>query len=103
FEKNFGDLNVHILDTVGAVDPKNPQKYENISLKDYISQLRSGSLKYLKFSNIVQEKMKLQEDMDLNWLKKFESPASFGRRFYSFIGGAGTMTPLHNEFPAVVY
>jgi lysine-specific demethylase 8 len=103
FEEEFGDIEVFILDTIGAIDPDNPQKYEIISLRDYIGQLRNGSLKYLKFSSLVQDKMKLQEDLRLDWLKKFQTKGSFGARFYMFIGGKGTITPLHNEFSAVVY
>lgn len=103
FEDEFGDIKVPILDTIGAIDPDNPQEFEEITLRDYIQQLKNGSLKYLKFSSLVQDKMKLQEDLKLNWLKKFMTPSSFGARFYMFIGGKGTITPLHNEFSSVVY
>ena len=103
FQDEFGDIDVHILDTIGAIDPNNQQKYEVITLKEYINQLKNGSLKYLKFSSLVQDKMKLQEDLRLNWLKKFQTLGSFGARFYMFIGGKGTITPLHNEFSSVVY
>ena len=103
FADNYGDEEVFILDTVGAIDPENPQKFEKILLRDYIEQVQKGSLKYLKFSSIVDEKPELQNDLDRSWLSKFDLPFSFGKRFYSFIGGKGTVTPLHNEFPAVVY
>ena len=103
FQEHFGDLEVHLVDTVGAVDPKNAQEFETLSLREYIDQLKKGSFKYLKFSNLMHDKMELQKDLNLDWLKKFELPGSIGRRFFSFIGGAGTITPLHNEFPPVVY
>lgn len=103
FEKEFGDFEIFVLDTVGAIDRKNPQKFEKLPLKSFIEQMREGSLKYLKFSNIVQKQLKLQEDLDNSWLNKFDTLTSFGRRFYMFIGGKGTITPLHNEFPSVVY
>lgn len=103
FEDKYGDVEVPIIDNVGAVDPANPQKFEKIQLREYISQLRNGSLKYLKFSTLVQQKAELQEDLHLKWLQKFDMPLSFGRMFYFFIGGAKTLTPLHNELPAVVY
>ncbi len=103
FEKEFGDFEIFVLDTVGAIDKKNPQKFEKLPLKTFINQMRQGSLKYLKFSNIVQKQLKLQEDLDNSWLNKFDTFTSFGRRFYMFIGGKGTITPLHNEFPSVVY
>lgn len=103
FAKEFGELDVFILDTPGAVDRENPQDFEKLLLRDFVEQMKAGTLKYLKFSNIVQEKMKLQNDLNLAWLKKFEWFPAFGTRFYMFMGGAGTVTPLHNEFPAVVY
>lgn len=103
FENQFGDVDIFVLDTIGAIDKNNPQQFEKLPLKTYISQLKQGSLKYLKFSNLVQKQLKLQDDLDNNWLSKFDTFASFGKRFYMFIGGKGTITPLHNEFPSVVY
>lgn len=103
FREKFGDYKIYLLDTVGAVDPENPQEFEEVSLAEYLNQLKQGSRKYLKFSSLVQEKMNLRQDLDEEWLRKFEFRGAFSKRYYTFIGGAGTVTPLHNEFPAVVY
>jgi hypothetical protein len=103
FETEYGDRQILMNDLVGTIDPNNPQEFRWISLKEYIGMLRSGSLEYLKFSPLVQNEKTLQQDLNLNWLRKFESFGSFGKTFYLFIGGKGTITPIHNEFPSVVY
>lgn len=103
FEKHYGNREIVINDLVGIIDPNNPQKFRKISLKKYISLLKNGSLEYLKFSPLVQDEITLQNDLDLKWMKRFEKFGSFGRTFYLFIGGKGSITPIHNEFPSVVY
>ena len=103
FDKNYGDKEVLLNDLVGTIDPENPQTFQTLSLSEYIKLMKSGSLKYLKFSSLVQKEKALQEDLDLTWLHKFDRPLSFGKMFYMFVGGKGTVTPLHNEFPSVVY
>lgn len=103
FESEYGDYEVVLNDLVGTIDPNNPQTFRTISMREYIGMMRSGTLQYLKFSNLVQKERKLQEDMDLNWLYRFNKPMATGKTFYMFAGGPGTVTPLHNEFPNVVY
>lgn len=103
FEEAYGDRQILMNDLVGTIDPNNPQEFRWIALKEYIGMLRDGSLEYLKFSPLVQNEKSLQEDLDLKWLRAFESFGSFGKMFYLFIGGKGSITPIHNEFPSVVY
>lgn len=103
FESEYGDYEVVMNDLVGTIDPNNPQTFRTISMSEYIGMMRSGTLQYLKFSNLVQKEKKLQEDMDLDWLYRFHKPMATGKTFYMFAGGPGTVTPLHNEFPNVVY
>lgn len=103
FEEHYGEKEIVINDLVGTIDPDNPQEFRKISLKQYIGLLKDGSLEYLKFSPLVQNETALQNDLDLKWLKRFEKLGSFGKTFYLFIGGKGSITPIHNEFPSVVY
>jgi hypothetical protein len=67
--------------------------------RHYISQLRSGSLKYLKFSDLVHDNKELKDDFDLSWLRKLRGlPFSWGEDTRFFMGGKGTFTPLHVGF-----
>jgi len=103
FAENYGDREITITDNVGSIDRKNPQQFEKLKLGKYIQQIKSGSLKYLKFSSIVQKEKDLQDDLNLSWLKNFLLPASFGEILYLFMGGKNSVTPLHDELPCNVY
>lgn len=95
FEDKYGDKKIVLNDNVGL----NPQEYDDsMNLKQYINQLREGSLKYLKFSRIVHDDDNLKNDLNLAWLRQFHLPGSFREEFQMFMGGQGTLTPLHVGF-----
>lgn len=98
FKKNYGDREVSLLDNVGLVDRKNPQKFENLSFASFIDELSTGSLKYLKFSRIMDEDSTLKNDFDVNWLRKFRPRGSIGDNFLMFMGGDTSITPMHSGF-----
>lgn len=103
FAENYGGMEVILTDNVGFIDPDNPQEFDTLELREYIKALKGGSLKYLKFSSIVHKDKNLQKDLDLKWLKRFHLPTSFGPRFFLFIGGKNTRTPIHNAIPGTVF
>lgn len=103
FSKEYGDEEIIINDLVGVVDPNDPQAFEKIKLRNFIEQIKNGSLKYLKFSNLVRQNVELHPDLNMDLMKKFDAPGSFGRMLYFFMGGAGSITPMHNEYPSVVH
>jgi hypothetical protein len=98
FYKNYNDKQVIICDNEGFIDPKNPQKFEEITLGSYIEQLRNGSTKYLKFSRLMDDDPKLKNDLDMNWLRKFHPLGSFAENFLMFIGNSEALTPIHCGF-----
>jgi Cupin-like domain len=102
FAEQFGDKDVVITNNVGLVG--NGQKtYEVLKLRDYIAQLRAGSLKYLKFSQMIHESSELQDDFNAEWLLKFHPRRAFKRLFFLFMGGKGTVTPIHTALPPTVF
>lgn len=103
FSEKYGDQQVIINTSKGIVDPKAPQVEEEISLRTYIDQIKQGTRKYLKLSNLAEKEKSLQKDVDIHWLRKLKKNGSFGEKFYMFMGGEGTKTPMHNEFPTTVY
>lgn len=103
FDHHYGEMDVILTDNVGFIDPDNPQEFDTLKLSEYLSALKSGSLKYLKFSSLVHKDKLLQADLDRPWLEKFHLPGSFGPRFFLFIGGKNTRTPIHNAIPGTVF
>ena len=102
FADKFGDKEVVITNNVGLVG-NGQSKFETISLREYISELKSGSLKYLKFSQMIHESSNLQEDFNGNWLQKFHKTTEFKKLFFLFMGGKGTTTPIHTALPPTVF
>lgn len=103
FKEVYGDRDVLINASNGLVDPKAPQQTESIKLKNYIEELELGTRKYLKLSDLAKREKSLQEDLDLKWLKSFKPRFAVGETYYMFIGGKGTVTPMHNEFSTTIY
>jgi hypothetical protein len=98
FKENYGEKEISLVDNVGIIDRKNPQQFENTTFSTYIDELSKGSLKYLKFSRIMDDDSTLKGDFDLKWLRKFQLPGSFGENFLMFMGNAETLTPTHCGF-----
>ncbi len=99
FEKHHGHKEILLNDNIGLT----AQDFEKMNLKYYINQLRNGSLKYLKFSDIVNEDQNLKNDFDLDWLRKYKLPFSWGEDLKMFMGGKGTLTPLHIGFSSFLF
>jgi len=99
FEKNHGHKEILLNDNVGLA----AQSFEQLNLKYYINQLRSGSLKYLRFSNVVNDDESLKNDFDLKWLRRYALPFSWGEDLKMFMGGKGTVTPLHVGFSSFLF
>lgn len=91
FQENYGNEEIILNDNVGLAN----QEFEILKFKDYIEQLKNGSLKYLRFSDIVSRNEELMNDFDLAWLRKYNLPYSWGEDVKMFMGIKGTLTPLH--------
>jgi hypothetical protein len=102
FADKFGDIEVTLINNAGLVKDSD-QAYDVLPFREYISRLRNGSKHYLKFSRIVDEQSVLREDFDYAWLRKFRPPSALNDTFYFFMGGKGTMTPIHDGFAITVF
>ncbi len=98
FKNNYADKEIIIVDNEGIIDKKNPQKFENTTFGKFVDELLAGSNKYLKFARIMDDDTSLKDDFDINWLRKFQQPGSFGENFLMFMGNTETMTPIHCGF-----
>jgi hypothetical protein len=94
FSDNYGDKEIILTDNIGLTD----QEFEILTLRKYIKQLKSGGLKYLRFSDVVKNDKELQHDFDLPWLRNFTIPYSWGEEPKMFMGAKKSLTPLHVGF-----
>jgi hypothetical protein len=94
FEQNYGDVKITLNDNVGLAD----QKFEILSFGHYIRQLKAGSLKYLRFSDVVNDNESLKNDFDMTWLRRLYLPDSWGEDIKMFMGNKGSLTRLHVGF-----
>lgn len=94
FEKNYGQIQITINDNEGLSD----EVFEELLFSSYIKQLRSGSRKYLRFSDVVNHNQELKDHIDRKWLDRFRLPYSWGEDMKMFMGAAGTKTNLHVGF-----
>jgi hypothetical protein len=109
FAEQYGDKKVQLTNNRGLVakgqNPlvKNGEAFEEMTLREYIAQLKNGTPKYLKFSQMIHESSDLQEDFNVDWLLKFHKSHEFKKLFFLFIGGKGTATPIHTALPPTVF
>lgn len=102
FKEKFGDKEMVLTNNVGLVG-KEQEKFETIKLSDYIDQMRAGSKKYIKFSQMIHEDSDLQNDFNGEWLQNFHRTTEFKKLFFLFMGGKGTATPIHTALPPTVF
>ncbi|MEZ5025022.1 MAG: cupin-like domain-containing protein [Chitinophagales bacterium] len=94
FIEEHGHKEIILTDNVGLSN----QEFEKITLAQYINQIKSGALKYLQFSEIVNDDEKLKNNFDLKWLRQHTLPFSWGEDLKMFMGGKGSITPFHVGF-----
>jgi hypothetical protein len=99
FAENHGHKEIILTDNVGLSD----QEFEHLTLKYYVDQMKDGSLKYLRFSDIVNDDPNLKSDFDINWLRKYKLPFSWGEDLKMFMGGKNTLTTTHVGFSSFLF
>lgn len=102
FRNEYGQKEVTILNSDGLFEDE-IQDFCVTSMEKYIDMLKMGSKVYLKFSPIVHNDSTLRKGFDLSWLEQFSFPGAFGRKFFLFIGGGNTLTPIHNALSNTVF
>ncbi len=102
FQKTYGDKEVMIYNSPGLFETE-VQKYQTMSMGNYIEELKKGSRIYLKFSPVVHHESSLKTDFDYNWLDQFAIKGSFGKKTFLFLGPEGSSTPIHNALANTVF
>lgn len=102
FKEKFGDKEMVLTNNVGLVGGEQA-RFETVKLREYIDQMRAGSKKYIKFSQMIHENSGLQEDFNGEWLQRFHMTSEFKKLFFMFMGGKDTATPIHTALPPTVF
>lgn len=67
-----------------------------ITGKEFFETIQAGKKVYLRGCPILEEEPELQNDLDLNWLKRMRQ-CFFGVAYQSFISSGKVFAPIHNE------
>ncbi|MCW3103902.1 MAG: hypothetical protein JWO09_2342 [Bacteroidetes bacterium] len=70
--------------------------YETITLAEVIDNIRTGGKKYYRFYPLLDRHPEHIKDFDYKWLLERKNSLTWFDAFQVFIGGQGTVTPLHN-------
>lgn len=94
FQSEYGERKVTVYNSAGLYE-KGVQDFGLITIREYIDHLKRGSKVYLKFSPMIHHDSEMREAFDIPWLDRFSFPGTFGKKFFLFIGGGKTLTPIH--------
>ena len=96
---------VHGTDQVPVIDSTDLDKeIDYISLADLIDAIDQGNNKaYFRFYNLLVQHPEHLEDFDINWLRSFRHKRQYFESFQVFIGGANSMTDIHNAHIANLF
>lgn len=98
FKNHYGHEEVVIVDHE-AIEAD----YRRITMKDVIDGIREKNGEYYRFYPLLQRHPERIKDFDYNWLLKARHSYTVDEEFEIFIGGKGTMTPLHNAFSSNLF
>jgi lysine-specific demethylase 8 len=99
FRQRFGQATLKLVHHKGLSDDDivlDQEFTEEMGFGDFLDQVLSGGMKYMRFSPILEMFPELVDDFDMKFLSEMPGKMSFGTTFEAFIGGKKTFTPLHN-------
>jgi hypothetical protein len=98
FKERFGNEVIKLVQKKGLSDDDfidEREFSEEIEFGAFLDQVLNGGRKYMRFSPLLEKFPELAKDFDKTFLKEM-SGNSWGITYELFIGGKGTITPLHN-------
>jgi lysine-specific demethylase 8 len=94
----YGNEMIKLVQTKGLSDDDfvdTNEFWEEFRFGDFLDQVLSGGMKYMRFSPLLERFPDLLNDFDQTFLQGMPD-RSYGTTYQLFIGGRGTFTPLHN-------
>lgn len=98
FKQRFGAETIKLVQKIGLSDDDfidEREFSEELEFGAFLDQVLSGGRKYMRFSPLLEKFPILAQDFDKKFLRDM-SGNSWGITYELFIGGKGTVTPLHN-------
>ena len=98
FKERFGRETIKLVQKIGLSDDDfidEREFSEELEFGAFLDQVLSGGRKYMRFSPLLEKFPILAQDFDKKFLREMSSN-SWGITYELFIGGKGTITPLHN-------
>jgi hypothetical protein len=98
FKERFGTETIKLVQKIGLSDDDfidEREFSEELEFGAFLDQVLGGGRKYMRFSPLLEKFPILAQDFDKKFLKEMSSN-SWGITYELFIGGKGTITPLHN-------
>lgn len=98
FKARFGHESIKLVQRKGLADDDfvDEREYsEEMNFGDFLDQVLTGGRKYMRFSPLLEKFPELLGDFDHAFFKRMVDNV-WGSSFQLFIGGKGTLTPMHN-------
>ncbi len=98
FNQRYGRETIKLVNKIGLSDDDfvdEREFSEEIEFGAFLDQVLNGGRKYMRFSPLLEKFPELANDFDKPFLREM-SGNSWGVTYELFIGGKGTITPLHN-------
>lgn len=99
FAERYGDTKLPFLASKGEAGAV----YEERRVDEICKEIRSGSRKYVKFSNLLLKNRELLDDFDVAQIEKINSVKHMPSSIQLFMGGAGTKTTIHTALSNVTF
>ena len=89
--------NLHGEDEIVMADQEYMEnEYKKTTLGDAIDEIKKGKGSYYRFYPLLERHPEHLKDFDYKWLRARRNKVTWFEAFQVFIGGEGTVTPLHN-------
>jgi len=98
FKRQFGKETIKLVDRKGLTDDdfvRESEYSEEIEFGEFLDQVLAGGRKYMRFSPLLERFPELRADFDGKLFNRMMGGV-FGVIHQMFIGGVGSVTPLHN-------
>ena len=102
FREKYSDTTVPLVDYIPGIR-ESEGSYSKINFAQYFEEIEKGTDIYLSFSRLLDNNPVLLEDLDLNWLRQFQSGLCNGEQTFFFMGEEGTKTDMHNGFTHTIF
>lgn len=98
FRRRFGQETIKLVQREGLTDDDvvfEKEYSEELPFGEFLDQTLSGGRKYMRFSPLLEQFPELLEDLDHDFFLRMTG-SRWGQIYQMFIGGEGTVTPMHN-------